>query len=170
MILIDIDRATGLGAITLCRNNSLSWQGNKLFFGFMVGVSLTIALMFVLLGAWPILPFAGLELAVLGTCLYLTALKQKDREILEFKEKLLELTRYESNEEVRQEYQRPDVYFERIESEVHGAPAKIYLCVLGGDRMEIGRDLADEERESLIYDLQEVQLTWHNRHIKWACD
>ena len=48
------------------RNNSLSSSGRLLVFGFILAVSLGIAagLSFIL-GAWPILPFAGLEMAVL---------------------------------------------------------------------------------------------------------
>lgn len=170
MVLIEVDQHTGLGSVTLCRNNSLSWQGNKLFFGFMVVVSLTIALMFVLLGAWPILPFAGLELAVLGLCIYLTALRKKDREVIEFSEEQLVLQKVRSAKLVSQKFERADVYFERIESATHGGAAKLHLCALNGGHVEIGIDLAEEEKESLISDLQKIQLTWHNRHINWACD
>jgi uncharacterized membrane protein len=51
---------------TARRNNSLSSSGRLLVFGFILVVSVGIAAAFsVLLGAWPILPFAGLEMAVL---------------------------------------------------------------------------------------------------------
>ena len=48
------------------RNNSLSSSGRLLVFGFILAVSLAIAAgFFLVFGAWPILPFAGLEMAVL---------------------------------------------------------------------------------------------------------
>ena len=51
---------------TARRNNSLSSSGRLLVFGFFLTVSLGIALAFALLfGAWPILPFAGIEMGVL---------------------------------------------------------------------------------------------------------
>jgi uncharacterized membrane protein len=51
---------------TARRNNSLSSSGRRLVFGFILVVSLGIAASFsLLLGAWPIMPFAGLEMAVL---------------------------------------------------------------------------------------------------------
>src|SRR4051794_37062627 len=51
---------------TARRNNSLSSSGRLLVFGFILVVSLGISSAFaLLLGAWPIMPFAGLEMAVL---------------------------------------------------------------------------------------------------------
>jgi uncharacterized membrane protein len=51
---------------TARRNNSLSSSGRWLVFGFMLAVSLGIAAVFsIVAGAWPIMPFAGLEMAVL---------------------------------------------------------------------------------------------------------
>ena len=48
------------------RNNSLSSSGRLLVFGFLLVVSVGIAAGFSLIfGAWPILPFAGIEMAVL---------------------------------------------------------------------------------------------------------
>jgi uncharacterized membrane protein len=47
------------------RNNSLSSTGRLAVFGFIFVVSVGIALAFAVLGAWLILPFAGLEMLVL---------------------------------------------------------------------------------------------------------
>src|SRR5687768_8795155 len=53
-------------AVMARRNNSLSSSGRLLIFGFFVLVSVGIAVAFGLIfGAWPILPFAGLEMVVL---------------------------------------------------------------------------------------------------------
>ena len=51
---------------TARRNNSLSSIGRQFVFGFILTVSLGIAVAFSLVfGAWPIMPFAGIEMAVL---------------------------------------------------------------------------------------------------------
>ena len=51
---------------TARRNNSLPSSGRLLVFGFILTVSLGIAASFALIfGAWPILPFAGIEMGVL---------------------------------------------------------------------------------------------------------
>ena len=47
------------------RNNSLTSTGRLLVFAFIFAVSIGIASAFALLGAWLILPFAGLEMLVL---------------------------------------------------------------------------------------------------------
>lgn len=53
-------------AFTARRNNSLSSSGRLLVFGLILAVCLGIALAFtVLLGAWMIFPFAGLEMLAL---------------------------------------------------------------------------------------------------------
>jgi uncharacterized membrane protein len=53
-------------SLTARRNNSLSSSGRLLVFGFVffvsVGIGLALALVF---GAWPIVPYAGLEMLVL---------------------------------------------------------------------------------------------------------
>jgi uncharacterized membrane protein len=55
--------------IVIAPNCSLSVRGALLFFGGTCFGSFTIAAMMVLLGYWPVLPFAGLEMAVLAWAL-----------------------------------------------------------------------------------------------------
>ena len=47
------------------RNNSLTSTGRLTVFAFLFVVSVGIACAFAVLGAWPILPFAGIEMLVL---------------------------------------------------------------------------------------------------------
>jgi uncharacterized membrane protein len=65
---MDGDAAEGATDIALValRNNSLSSGGRLLIQGSLAAVALPISLGFALSGAWPILPFAGLELLVVG--------------------------------------------------------------------------------------------------------
>jgi len=61
-----IDECAAEFVYTARRNNSLSSSGRLLVFGFILTVSLGIAVGFSLVfGAWPIMPFAGIEMAVL---------------------------------------------------------------------------------------------------------
>jgi uncharacterized membrane protein len=52
-------------AVAAPRNNSLTSSGRIRAYGFIVFVSLAIAIAFTSLGAWLILPFTGIELAAL---------------------------------------------------------------------------------------------------------
>ena len=56
--------------IVLCPNCSLSVRGASLFFGSLCFVSFAIAGLLALRGFWPVLPFAGLEMALLGWALW----------------------------------------------------------------------------------------------------
>lgn len=55
-------------SITARPNCSLSPAGTLCAFSIIAFISLAIALGFTLLGAWPVLPFAGIELAILWLC------------------------------------------------------------------------------------------------------
>lgn len=56
--------------IRLTPNCSLTPRGAALFFGSICAVTLGLALLFTARGFWPVLPFAGLELGLLGWALH----------------------------------------------------------------------------------------------------
>jgi len=72
-------------------DRSLDWQGNLRFFALISIVSLSIAGWFAWLGAWLILPFAGLELAALGFALYLVVVRGLDKETVSIEGDKLEI-------------------------------------------------------------------------------
>jgi uncharacterized membrane protein len=63
-------------------NRSASWQANLWVLLALAVPSLIIAIAFALLGAWPILPFAGLELLALGGALYYVNWKLEYRHVI----------------------------------------------------------------------------------------
>jgi len=64
-------------------NRSASWHQIKLFFAIVAGVSATIAFAFALMGFWPVLPFAGIELIVLWCCLCQNASAGNTAEVID---------------------------------------------------------------------------------------
>ncbi|WP_395373496.1 DUF2244 domain-containing protein [Marinicella sp. W31] len=56
--------------IRLSPNRSASWRQTKYFLLFFAAVSLSIAFYWVSQGAWMVLPFAGLEIALLSVMMY----------------------------------------------------------------------------------------------------
>ncbi|SFM35640.1 DUF2244 domain-containing protein [Marinobacter zhejiangensis] len=68
--------------LLLTPNHSLSWRANVRIWLALCSLSLTIAGLMSLAGAWLVLPFAGLELAALATALYLTARACRRQEVL----------------------------------------------------------------------------------------
>ena len=56
--------------IVLRPNRSLSWLGNKWFLLIMSFPIFIIAIGWSILGAWPVLPFAGIDFVLLAYCCY----------------------------------------------------------------------------------------------------
>ena len=77
--------ASGL-MIIVQPNRSSSWRGNQLALLAVAIPSLGLATGFALLGAWPILPLAGLELTALGSALYYVNWKLQYRHIITLSE------------------------------------------------------------------------------------
>ena len=63
-------------------NRSASWQTNKVVLILMCCLSGTIAVAFAAIGAWPILPFAGLEMLALASALYYVCWKLRYRHVI----------------------------------------------------------------------------------------
>lgn len=63
-------------------NQSASWDANVLLLAILAIPVLGIAVVFALLGAWVILPFAGLELLALGAALYKVNCRQQYRHVI----------------------------------------------------------------------------------------
>lgn len=69
--------------VVLKRNCSISPRGLALVFALLAALALGIASAFAALGAWLILPFAGLELLLLGAAFWFTARHATDYERIE---------------------------------------------------------------------------------------
>ena len=55
-------------------NRSLTWEQTKIVYFCIASYSFAIAGVFAVMGFWPVLPFAGGEIAVLGVAFYVNAL------------------------------------------------------------------------------------------------
>ena len=74
-------------------NRSLSWRGTLIFFTVASAFTLTVAFAFALKGAWLILLFSGLELLLLGICLYRCARKNSECEVVYIGEEIIKIER-----------------------------------------------------------------------------
>ena len=63
-------------------NQSLSWQWAVRVYAFISLCCLGIGIAFALHGFWPVLPFAGFEVAVLGIAFYLCLSRSQVREVV----------------------------------------------------------------------------------------
>lgn len=79
-----VSRREGASSIIAQPNQSADWQTNKQLLLAMGLLSGLIATGFTLIGAWVILPFAGIEITALGGALYLVCRKLNMRHVLYF--------------------------------------------------------------------------------------
>ena len=84
MINVDYDQQKQEGWIVLQPNRAASWRVNRIFLLLIGGLSTLIAGGFALLGAWLILPFAGMEMLLLASLLWYVNTVHSRQEVVHF--------------------------------------------------------------------------------------
>ena len=140
---------------TARRNNSLSSSARLLVFGFILSVALGIAAAFSLIfGAWPILPFAGIEMAVLYLAFRYIDRHAADYERITIRGDSVAVEVREGTEIRRFEFNRcwAHVVCEdggaRLALRSHGREVQVGTHLCPEQRLEMARDLARELRRS----------------------
>ena len=140
-------RAAGFSLVAR-RNNSLSSAGRLAVFVFIFVVSVGIAAAFALLGAWLILPFAGLEMLVLYV-----AFRYVDRHAADYERIAIDGDRVEVEFFVAGREQRHELNRCWAQVAVSGDGSRLALRSHGRE-LEIGRYLNDEQRVKLARELR----------------
>jgi uncharacterized membrane protein len=139
-------RADGF-SIVLKRNCSMSPAGLACVFAALGAFSLAIATGFALLGAWLLLPFAGLEVLALGAAFAWVARHATDRERIELVNGRLVVEVADGATHERFEVDARRVRLRLVEEERAGG-ARVLLCERATER-EIGRYLGAGARGEL---------------------
>jgi uncharacterized membrane protein len=133
---------------TARRNNSLSSSGRYLAFGFILAVSLGIAAAFsLILGAWPILPYAGIEMLVLYLAFRYVDRHAGDYERITVRDCTVAV-------EVKDGERVSCVELDRYWAQVLDEPDGRILLRSHGREIELGRHLRDEERRAVSRELR----------------
>lgn len=134
-------------------NRSASWYQIKIFFAIVAGVSVTIAMGFALLGFWPVLPFAGIELVLLWCCLCQNASAGDAAEVIEIDADTVAVAQGRRTAQRSWRFAR---CWARIRLEP--APARLHpsrlLIGSHGRAVRLGTFLTEEERQVLARDLR----------------
>ena len=134
---------------TARRNNSLSSSGRRLVFGFTLSVSFGIAVLFALFfGAWPILPFAGLEMAVLYCAFRYMDRHAADYERITISGGSVAVEVRDAAQVTRLELSR---YWATIVCDRDGSRLALRSH---GREIEVGRHLCDEQRLEMARELR----------------
>jgi len=120
-------------------------------------LSLTIALSFLSVGLWLVLPFAGLEILVVGVVIGLSIRAGYDYESIVVDEEQIKVQIYRGRrlEEHRLQRYWAQVRFAPGASRLQ--PSRLWLGS-HGRFVELGRDMTDEAREQLAVHLKKAVL------------
>jgi len=131
-------------------NRSLGVAGRRIFLGAISATALAIGAFATLLGAWPVVPFAGLEVALVFLAFHLVRLHDADFERLEIGEHEVRIESRDARSLTRFVAHRP---WARIIVSERG-----YRCTLGlayaGRTVQVGRLMSDEGRRKLAEELR----------------
>ena len=155
MIQIESNEEDSLFKITLKPNKSLSWKSNLLF---ILVISVTcgaIGLGFYLVGASLILPFAGLEILLVGACVYFVVHRTYKQEVITLTPDTLKIEKGISKPDKVWEYFRVWAYVVVEKPKHPWYPAHI-LITSKGERVPIGDFLMEKEKITLVENLRNI--------------
>jgi len=128
-------------------NSSLSWRGNIIVFLSVTAVCIIVVTPFAFLGYWPMLSFAGLEIAALAIALYLCARRSQRREVVTVNEDEIEVSRGRLDPERNFTFNRHWAAV-RLQPPSAGRPGRLTVGSHGRE-VEVGAFLNDDERREL---------------------
>jgi uncharacterized membrane protein len=141
--------------IVIAPNCSLSVPGALMFFGSLCAVSFGIAGFMAFLGLWPVLPFAGLEMALLGWALKATLARRFHRQTITVTETDVSVESRDRTHYAQVVFPRhwAQVKLRRPASRLH--PSRLTI-ESHGRQCELGAFLTEEERRGLARELQRL--------------
>ncbi len=142
-----------LQRIEICPHCSLSVRAAFLFFGSLCLVSFAIAGIMTARGFWPVLPFAGLEMALLGWALRTSMARRHHRQTITVTESDVSIEVRDRQHSVQHVFPRhwAQVKLRRPASRLH--PSRLTI-ESHGRQCELGSFLTEAERRGLALRLQ----------------
>jgi len=131
-------------------NRSLGPAGRRWCLAVIGGTTLVVALGAAMLGAWPVMPFAGLEVALLWLAFRVVQLHDRDFERIEIEDGELRLEARDARRETHLVAQRA---WARVVLKEHGPRCTLGLAY-AGKTVPLGRLLSDDGRRSLAAQLR----------------
>ena len=131
--------------IELAPNCSLTPAGARLFFGATCLFSLAFAMIFVVMGFWPVLPFWGLEMLALGLALNASMQRRRYTQTVTITDSQISLVTRTRRGEAKQEFARHWAKVRLRSSHIRVHPSRL-MIESRGRAVEVGSFLTEEER------------------------
>lgn len=155
MVATEFDNDASTHRFMVRPNCSLSWPGIVRFYLGMVVVSFGIAGFFAVYGAWLVLPFAGLEMLVLGAALYSVARRCASWQLITIDTDTVNIYVSVADEMPVASFKRAWAKLDLQATENKWYPPRLTIRS-HGKVVEIGRCLNEAERRSLANKLSKV--------------
>jgi uncharacterized membrane protein len=140
---------------TLRPNGSLRWRAAKWSCAFVIALTAGVATWFTLRGAWLVLPFAGAEMVVLVTALYLSCRWSRRTEVLLVDADTIVFQRGRDRPLEEHRFQRAWARAVLVRDPKGWYPSRLLLRSHGRS-VEVGSWLVEEERLELAEELARV--------------
>ncbi len=134
-------------------NQSLTWREARFIYAGFVAISLIIGITFYTVGLTLVLPFSGLEMAVLGAALYICLSQNRRREIIVIEGLRVIVKARRERPEDCQEFHRSWVQVSLEEPAYRGHPSRLLLRSHGRE-LEVASFLNEVERCEFAADLK----------------
>lgn len=136
-------------------NQSLSWRQAVQVYIAIALVCLGIGIVFALHGLWTVLPFAGLEILVLGAAFYLCLSRSQIREVVSVNASVVTVEKGRITPEERWECPRAWARISLEQPHFAWYPSRLAIA-FQGRRIQLGAFLTEDERLALAAELQQV--------------
>jgi len=140
--------------IVAAPNHSASWQANKSVLIAMCCLSGVIAGGFALVGAWPILPFAGLEMLAVASALYYVCWKLQYRHVVTLEENKVRIHKGHYHPRQQWCFDRDNTTIQVVSQPHPWDAPQISLCNRG-EQLTLGEFLSKEDTNTLLQRLRE---------------
>ena len=136
-------------------NRSLTRGTLAVVLGAYLLTEVGIGVAFFLKGAWLVLPFAGLEILVIGVVLYLLSRHHRDYELVVIDDQYLKITRQMGPHQSYHQFQR---YWAKVllrSDQADWYPSRL-LVGSHGRFVEIAASMDEDNRRALAQDLKQI--------------
>jgi uncharacterized membrane protein len=141
--------------IELAPNCSLTPAGAKFFFGVTCLFSLAFAMIFVVQGFWPVLPFWALEMLALGLALHSSMKRRRYTQTVTITDSQISLITRSRRGEAKQEFARHWAKVRLRRPRARSYPSRL-MIESRGRAFEVGSFLTEDERFRLAERLRNL--------------
>ncbi len=152
MVESDVSPENNRRIFVIKPNRSLSWKQSKRVFFFLAACLVAVGFYFFLLGAWVVLPFAGLEVGLIGFVIYRQFQWASRQQVIEIEDDTVWIS---ENDSLENKIGFPAVWLQiKLNKDPYNwYPSRLYVGS-HGRFVEIGKNLIESEREFLAEELR----------------